>query len=271
MDNNYCNICQVNIKDYKNIKRHLQSNRHKKMEELKNNIKLCLSCTCGKTYTQSSNLSRHRKKCDIYINRVTVNQSNNSIVTNLMEQNKLLSEQNDDLKKQIMMLLEKGINNVTNSNNTTTNNIETQNVIVVNSFGKENTEYITERIVSKLIQNGPFTCLPKIIEKIHFDPEHPENHNIKVTNQNNNYAKIVKDNKWVTTNKKNAIEKMIQSGYDILEEKYNDSKEAITTLKQEKFEEFQTRFEEDDKELLKNIKKDVDLTVINGTNKIYAK
>lgn len=269
--NNYCNICQVNIKDYKNMKRHLQSNRHKKMEESKNNINLCLSCPCGKTYTQSSNLCRHRKKCQIYINKVTVNQSNNNIVNNLMEQNKLLSEQNDDLKKQIMLLLEKGINNVTNSNNTTTHNIETQNVIVVNSFGKENTEYLTDKIVAKLIQTGPFTCLPKIIEKIHFDPDHPENHNIKVTNQNNNYAKIVKDNKWVTTNKKNAIERMIQSGYDILEEKYSDTKDSISTLKQEKFEEFQNKFGCEDKELLKNIKNDVDVTVINGTDKIYMK
>ena len=32
----------------------------------------------------------------------------------------------------------------------------------------------------------------KII-KIHFDPNHPENHNIKVTNRKNNYAKIIKD------------------------------------------------------------------------------
>ena len=78
---------------------------------------------------------------------------------------------------------------------------------------------------------GPFTCLPKIIERIHFDPEHPENHNIKVTNQKNNYAKIVKDNKWITTNKKQAIDTMIQNGYGLLEEKYQDNKESISEFK----------------------------------------
>ena len=82
----------------------------------------------------------------------------------------------DQLTKQVALLLENAQSNQATTNHTTlnttnnndnstntTNHIETQNVIVVNSFGNENTEYLTYRIVSKLIANGPFTCLPKII------------------------------------------------------------------------------------------------------------
>ena len=151
----------------------------------------------------------------------------------------------------------------------TQNNIETQNVIVVNSFGNENTEYLTDQIISRLIQAGPFTCLPKIIERIHFDPEHPENHNIKVTNQKNNYAKVVKDNKWITANKKHAIDTMIQKGYGLLEENYQDNKETVSEFKQERFEVFQEKYADQDKDLMKTIKDDVDIALLNGTGKIY--
>jgi hypothetical protein len=45
-------------------------------------------------------------------------------------------------------------------------------------------------------------------------------------------AKIIKDNKWITTNKKQAIDTMIQNGYGMLEEKYQDNKESTSEFKQ---------------------------------------
>ena len=63
-------------------------------------------------------------------------------------------------------------------------------------------------------------CVPQLIEKIHFDPEHPENHNIKITNKKMNYAEIVKNNKWVTANKKKVIDDVIQKSYNLLDETY---------------------------------------------------
>jgi hypothetical protein len=176
----------------------------------------------------------------------------------------------DELKNKIILLLEKSSNTIYTENNIQNqSNIETQNVIVVNSFGQENTEYLTDQIVSKLIKNGPFTCLPKIIERIHFDPNHPENHNIKVTNKKLNYAEIIKDNKWITTNKSQIIEKMIQNGYDLLDEKYQDSKEHFSDFKQERFEDFQQKFQVEDKDLIKIVKNEVDIAVLNGTDRIH--
>ena len=270
---NYCNICSKTFSCERVFKAHLISKGHTNRIQNKTSLYVC---SCGKSFNQSSSLSRHKKKCK-QVNPTQTATINTVEQQQMQMQIKIQQIEIEDLKKQISLLLDKNMSNNTHNDhstnttnhNNTTNNIETQNVIVVNSFGSENTEYLTDRIVSRLIQNGPFTCLPKIIEKIHFDPEHPENHNIKVTNQKNNYAKIIKDNKWVTTNKKQAIEKMIQNGYDILEEKYQDNKEAMNDFKKERFENFQHKYENNNKELMRTMRDEVDITLINGTDKIH--
>ena len=254
-------------------KKHMNGHKEKKYK-----------CVCGKSYSFTQGLFTHRKKCD---QNSRIQDNSPFQVETLINQNNEMKEviskkdqeireiidkkdhQIDELRKAVEILLKQSGKSTTNHHIQTQNNIETQNVIVVNSFGNENTEYLTDQIISRLIQAGPFTCLPKIIERIHFDPEHPENHNIKVTNQKNNYAKIVKDNKWVTANKKQAIDTMIQNGYGLLEEKYQDNKESISEFKQERFEDFQEKYCDQDKDLIKTIKENVDIAIINGSNQLH--
>ena len=74
-----------------------------------------------------------------------------------------------------------------------------------------------------------------------------------------------KNNKWVTANKKKVIDDVIQKSYDLLDEKYTDNKDDISEKRQERFQNFQEKYEQADEELLRNIKNDVDLLLINGT------
>ena len=277
-----CDCCNMTSFDTKQAyNRHIQSKKHKKAES--GQIMNMIQCKmCNKWYSSKSALSHHKKVCPKIVSNDETRNQIHSLKCIIEEQRIRHEKERDEMKAQIALLLERNAmisndhnhttHNTTNNNDNstnTTNNIETQNVIIVNSFGNENTEYLTDRIVSKLIKDGPFTCLPKIIERIHFNPEHPENHNIKVTNQKNNYAKIIQDNKWVTTNKKQAIEKMIQNGYDILEEKYQDNKESMNDFKKERFENFQYKYENNDKELMRTMRDGVDIALINGTDKIH--
>ena len=261
----FCETCNYIGKTKQSYNRHLKTQKHL-LRASKDGYK----CICGQKYMSHQSLYLHRKTCELY------NENIGNGFYDLVTQNRLICEENQTLKKDIMelrkqitLLLEKGLVNNNNSHNNTTNNIETQNVIVVNSFGQENSEYLTDQIVSKLIQNGPFTCLPKMIERIHFDPDHPENHNVKFTNHKNKYAKIIKNNKWVTANKKQTIDTMIQNSYGLLEDKYNDNKDGISEFKQERFEDFQEKYNNQEKELMKNIKDQVDIAVINGSDQIH--
>ena len=62
----YCDICCIYMKSQKNFNLHVLSARHKFREQNasdQNSVCLQFKCTCGKSFTKSSNLSRHRKKC----------------------------------------------------------------------------------------------------------------------------------------------------------------------------------------------------------------
>jgi len=50
---------------------------------------------------------------------------------------------------------------------------------------------------------------------------------------------------------------MVFNGYNLLDEKYPDTKSEISDRKQDHFEGFQEKFESEDKELRKQLKTDV--------------
>ena len=70
--------------------------------------------------------------------------------------------------------------------------------------------------------------------------------------------------KWKTVDRKDAIETMVFNGYNLLDEKYPETKMELSERKQEHFEGFQNRFEEEDKDLRKQLKTDVELLVLNS-------
>ena len=104
-----------------------------------------------------------------------------------------------------------------------------------------------------------------MVEKIHFNPKHPENHNIKITNKKLPYASVMDSNrKWKLIDRKDAIEKMIASSYEMLDDTYREKRDKVAPRKQERFESFQEKFGNDDKTTLRNVKNDVQLLILNG-------
>tara|TARA_B100000035_G_C21033250_1_gene569496 strand:+ start:2920 stop:3786 length:867 start_codon:yes stop_codon:yes gene_type:complete len=269
----YCDCCNYTTSSKFNYERHLSTVKHKKMTKRKNGEKeskthMCEDC--GKVYKYRQGLSFHRKTCT----------GKTLIKQYLEEREKENKNEMDELRAQVALLMEQNAklkaNNtrITNTNNNTTNNTtnNTQNIyITVNTFGKENIDYITDKAVCKAISMAPFKTIPNIIRMIHFDPEHPENHNVKMTNRKLKYAEVFKDNEWVTTSREKAMNDMIQNGYNVAAQKYSDNKEKIKDSKQSQFENFQMKYEDQDAETLRTLKSDVDITLINGTNKIHKK
>ena len=94
--------------------------------------------------------------------------------------------------EKLMMTSGNTINN-TNSNNTTniTNNNNSNNVFILNNYGNENKDYITNDYLLGLLKK-PFQAIPELIKFTHFNNEHPENQNIKITNKKQPYIKVLK-------------------------------------------------------------------------------
>jgi len=180
---------------------------------------------------------------------------------NILEKILDFEKEREEMKAQIAMLLDKHASTTNNTNIDTQNNNITINI---NAFGNENIDYIDDKAILQCIEKV-YKSVPALLEKIHFDPQHPENHNIRITNKKLPYASVMGNNKkWKTMDRKVAIENMVHKGYNILEDKYAENKDKVNTKKQTNFEGFQDRYESQDPELLKNLKNDIDIMILNG-------
>ena len=145
-------------------------------------------------------------------------------------------------------------------------NIQNQQInIHINSFGTENTDYINENFIKTLLEM-PYKALPKLIKNIHFNPNHPENHNIKITNKKLPFIGIWKDNKWEIRDKQQVLNDMVDKGFNILDDKYQDTDYDLELNKKIILEEFQDKYNDNDKNLLKHLNKDVELLIINNSD-----
>ena len=256
----YCSDCKCSFVRKYLLTQHMKSKKHLKRIENSNEL---FSCQCGKSYTHKNSLEFHKKTCTY----------KNSVVEREMEMMReridQFEKEREEMKAQISQLLDQqatsrgNTTTTTNSNNTT---IDTQNniTIQINSFGQENTEYIDDKAILQCIDRV-YKSIPALLQKIHFDPQHPENHNIKITNKKLPYASVMGDNqKWKTMDRKDAIDKMVNNGYYMLDEKYETNKDKFDPRKQQNFECFKDKFETEEKNTMKMVKGDVEMMVING-------
>jgi hypothetical protein len=225
---------------------------------------------CQKTYSKNSHLHRHRRKCK---EKVKVDDQKSLIVffsKKIEEERALFRKESDELRGQIESLLEKvGSNNTDNS--TTNSNCQTINIgqqnIIVNSFGQEKTDYITGDFLQKLLKT-PYSSVPKLIKNVHFHPEHPENHNVKITNRKLPYASVWNDDKWETRDKKEVIEDIVEKSYNILDDKYDEEPHYLAKQKRTNYEDFQKKYDNDDKDTHKTINKKTEMLIIDGTKNL---
>ena len=170
-------------------------------------IKTNNNCSyCSKKLSNYKNKWRHEQKCK-------KKKSQEELLKNLLEEKdnlikKMLME-NTKLTKQLIKLTEKSGNN---NNNT----INSHNKIIINAYGSENLEYISNKLLKKLV-NKPGTAIPNLLKIIHFNDKYPENKNIKVTNIHDPYIKVHNGDDWKLKNKGDIIEDIIITKREILD------------------------------------------------------
>ena len=161
-----------------------------------------------------------------------------------------------------MRMLFSFTSNTNNSHNNNTNYIQ-QN-IVINSFGKENIKHIKSRFLDHLIKI-PYGAIPKLLKAIHFDPKHPENRNVRITNKKQPYANIYKDDRWIIADKKKIIGDMIDKGYDMIHEHHSENTHILNKFKSKNYNKFMDKFEDNDKILKQNLEKNIEIEILNNS------
>ena len=204
---------------------------------------------CFLSFTRKDTLTRHIRK---FCSEKKKKEDKITALSNELEKMKLEKEK---MKFEMEKLLDRiGDTHIQNQ----------QINIHINNYGRENTDYISNDFVQKLL-NMPYTAVPKILEDIHFNPKHPENHNIRITNRKLPFATIWKDNKWELRNKKEVLTDMVDKGFNILDNKYCYNTD-IDINRKKVVENFQDKYNYQDKELIKSLKKDVEILLINKSS-----
>ena len=206
---------------------------------------------CDNIFTRKDNLKIHIEKYCKHTNN-DLNNEEGKLLLNLKKQL--------DYAKKIREEDQKHINNLTNQVGYLIGKVgDTYNNtynIVINPFGKENISYITNEYIKKLIESGPYFSIPRLLKHIHFNPNHKENNNIKITNRKQPYVKIFNGEKWLLKNKKEAIENISDTAYTLLNEHYDGNYKYMDKFNSE----YNNNFD-----VTKKIQKNIELVILNST------
>tara|TARA_A100001015_G_C14477958_1_gene514341 strand:- start:101 stop:577 length:477 start_codon:yes stop_codon:yes gene_type:complete len=137
-----------------------------------------------------------------------------------------------------------------------------QNNIIINNYGDEDMSHITDKIKNELLKI-PYGAIPKLIERVHFNDEKPENKNILLPNKKDNMLKVYHGDKWIYKNKSETIRDLIDSKYMIIDNHYDEVKRDVSDGIHSSYTKFRKFYDEGDEELIKELKKECDLVLLN--------
>ena len=233
-----CKICGYETQYKSNLNKHINKKLSCKPSIEKLMIYNCRYC--NKTFEHRQSKYRHQRECS--------HKMNNDIL-----------ELRDEINELKRMIYTKPTNTNINIEKVENMNIE----IVINNYGYENIDYISNDYLSKLLEL-PLSAIKRLVKCIHFNKNHPENHNLKITNKKLPYISLFSTNKWVLEDKKEVIENLVDNGYNIIDEHYIEVGENLTAKQRERYKKFQFNYENDDTKLKKKLLKDVELTILNN-------
>ncbi len=172
-------------------------------------------CTkCDKSYTRLSAMNAHLEHCNGPANPLQCSKcmkifSSRSSISNHRKRCTCTNEQ-EDVVEGATTYNNCTINHSTTNNNTINNNTTNNINIQINHFNYENTDYITEEFARKCFESGVHGVNP-MIDKIYFDAEHPENHNVKLKSLNHSLVEVQTENGWCPQSLYSTIERMISN------------------------------------------------------------
>jgi hypothetical protein len=201
MTNFKCSLCDYTTDNKQSIKRHVDNRKVKCGEGIPEiiEIKVDINCEyCNNTFKTRSSLNRHIKTCKVK----KANQDEEII----------------KLKEKVKIL--EALNNkpTIGTNIGTQNNINIQLAPWNNPMLPEDVEKYYQQAVKKI-----FLAVPTLIKYIHFNTEHPENHNICIKNARNKIAKVYNGKEWESIDEDVLIKTLI-SDYENTLEDYAEEK-----------------------------------------------
>lgn len=192
---------------------------------------------CHRKFNSRSSRYRHQNSCK---HKMDV-ETDNTI--------SLLKKQVEDQQKQMNMLketVEKALASndvkVLNTNNGTINNTTINIHVPPRNFGEENRDAIPLSFIRSTFMNLEFR---ELFESLHFDPQYPENHNVRIKSVKRDLLEIYHNDKWNTLTSITGMKKIIEQLYMIYDEfRKQHADAALEDMSQEEFEELENQLVE---------------------------
>jgi hypothetical protein len=201
--------CEVRNKDIL-IDTYISELTKKKYNTKTYDCDLCLA-----KFNSRSNKSRHRRSCKSsqtqQIQDKDLQETNNQVLVLLND----IKERLDQVESRIGIA-----GGTTLIDNRITNN-NTIN-ISVNSFGSEDTSYLTKEFLSFCLLN-PRKGMTSLIENIHYNKDYPENQNIRCKSLKQNIFERYVEYEWKECDASNTLDELIKKGYRILNAHYTET------------------------------------------------
>ena len=282
-----CDKCNFFTESKYNYKRHLNTKKHKNNEKNsketlpKNVLKYTMSTNehkmstnehkmstnehtffecqyCNMNFSSKAIMRRHQnyycKEIEDSNPKIAIKRLKQKMEKDKIKMREKFEKEKDKLYNQIDKLIDKA-----GDTNTTINNIQ------LNNFGEEDTSYISDKILERLIVY-PGSMIPNLVQLTYFHKDHPENKTIKITNKKDKYIKIYKDDEWKLDKRDNVIDNIMNNKLDTLETYYEEKgKNCITSYQKKRFEKIQDDFDCDNEKVINKIKDDIELTIMNNT------
>jgi hypothetical protein len=222
---------------------------------------------CGKEFKTRANLRRHIRNYCKEKKYLEESESIKDKQIELLQQqvNKLMDKVGGTTinNTQVHNKIEKIDNIHQQSNIENTNNIQQNNHVQLNCFGKENLSMLTDDVKQELIK-GPYKMMPKLMQMIYFNKKYPENHTMKLVNKNKDIMKIRDKDGWKLVDKNETVDYILEDKNYEVDSYYDNNVEDFSHFVKHTYKNFRRLFDNRDKELWKQIKRDVDLLLWNN-------
>jgi uncharacterized C2H2 Zn-finger protein len=185
------------------------------------NEKSKLPCIyCNKLFSRKDSLARHiasfcktKKQNDANKEKLLI-----MLADELEEKKNIINDMTSKIDKLEKKCTISNKMNISNNNITNNNNNIAINVV---PYGKEDTEKISNREYKQIFQRCMYS-VPSFVEKLHFNANIPEHHNVYISNLRADYVLVFNGKQWITMNKNNFIENMFSDKADFLESKFDE-------------------------------------------------
>ena len=228
-----------NYKQHTKTKKHLRNTENKPCIDIPQRKGNHICKYCNRSFTHIQSMYRHikyscEKNKDEDLKELVrlMNLQLENQKTQMEETNKELEyqkQQNKKQQRQIEKLMGKlQVNHITN------NTMNIQNNIQLLSYKDTDMSHLTNKDYEVAIKKVNL-CVLDIIEKIHFNPEKPENMNIFISNMKDKYIMVYEDGNWNIKNKINELDELYDNKEMLLEDWLNEYGTDSLRKKYEKY------------------------------------